>query len=65
MKIKEVIKNNKFAIISLIFYCVITLYRLFTHTPWFDEAHAYTIAEQLSFFEMVNYVKNEGHFLSL
>lgn len=62
MKIKEVIKNNKFAIISLIFYCVITLYRLFTHTPWFDEAHAYTIAEQLSFFEMVNYVKNEGHF---
>lgn len=60
--IREFIKNNKLAIFCMLLYAIITLCRLFSHTPWFDEAHAYTIAEQLTFFDMLKYVKNEGHF---
>ena len=60
--IREFIKNNKLAIFCMFLYAIITLCRLFSHTPWFDEAHAYTIAEQLTFFDMLKYVKNEGHF---
>lgn len=60
--IKEFIKNNKLATCSMLLYAIITLARLFTHTPWFDEAHAYTIAEQLNFIDIIKYVKNEGHF---
>ena len=62
MKINEFIKNNKLASFSMLFYTVITLFRLFNHTPWFDEAHAYTVAEQLNFVDLFKYVKNEGHF---
>ncbi|MBR2525204.1 hypothetical protein IKE67_01935 [bacterium] len=36
--------------------------KLLHHTPWFDEAHAWTIAEQLNLSQIFNYVKNEGHF---
>lgn len=62
MRFLDYLKNNKIEIICLFLYCIITLYRVFTHTPWFDEAHAWTIAEQLNFIDMFNYVKNEGHF---
>lgn len=57
-------KNKKFYIglICFFIYSVITLVKIFNHTPWFDEAHAWTIAEQLSIPEIFNYVKNEGHF---
>ncbi len=61
-KIKEFVQNNKLFTVAMGLYCLITLCRLFTHTPWFDEAHAYTIAEQLGFVDMLKYVKNEGHF---
>ena len=60
--IKEFVKNNKLATCSMLLYAIITLIRLFMHTPWFDEAHAYTIAEQLNFVDIIKYVKNEGHF---
>ncbi len=55
-------KVNKTAIICLFVYAVITITRIINHSPWFDEAHAWTIAEQLNFIDMFNYVKNEGHF---
>ena len=61
-KIKNFIKNNKMFLGCILLYSIVTLWRLFDHTPWFDEAHAYTIAEQLSFFEIIKYVKDEGHF---
>ena len=58
----NLIKSNCIAITCLIIYACITLTRIINHTPWFDEAHAWTIAEQLNFVDMFNYVKNEGHF---
>ena len=58
----KIIKSNYIAIICLITYSFITITRMLNHTPWFDEAHAWTIAEQLNFIDMFNYVKNEGHF---
>ena len=58
----KIIKSNYIAIICLIIYSIITITRMIHHTPWFDEAHAWTIAEQLNFVDMFNYVKNEGHF---
>ncbi len=55
-------KVNKTAIICMGIFVVVTLLRLANHIPWFDEAHAWTIAEQLNYIDMFNYVKNEGHF---
>jgi len=55
-------KETFIAIFCVIIYSLITLYKSLTHTPWFDEAHAWTIAEQLSLPEVFNYVKDEGHF---
>ena len=59
---KSTMKVNKIALICLFLYAVVTLIRLFNHTPFFDEAHVWTIVEQLSFIDMFNYMKNEGHF---
>ena len=56
------IKSNYIAVLCLIIYSIITITRLFNHIAWFDEAHSWTIAEQLGFVDMFNYVKNEGHF---
>lgn len=56
------IKSNYIAVLCLIIYSIITITRLFNHIAWFDEAHSWTIAEQLNFVDMFNYVKNEGHF---
>ena len=55
-------KVNKTAVVCMFIYIIITVLRVLKHIPWFDEAHAWTIAEQLNFIDMFNYVKNEGHF---
>ena len=62
MQNKSITKLNKIAISCLVLFSVITLARIFNHVPWFDEAHGWTIAEQLSYFDMLKYIKNEGHF---
>ncbi len=54
-------KANKTAIISIFFFVLITLIRVLNHNPWYDEAHAWTIAEQLNPIDMFWYVKSEGH----
>ncbi len=57
--------NNKekyIAVICVFIFCSVTLVKSLTHTPWFDEAHAWTIAEQLNLLQVFNYVKDEGHF---
>lgn len=61
MRKKNTMKVNKFAIISIFFFAVTTLLRVFNHIPWYDEAHAWTIAEQLNPIDMFWYVKSEGH----
>ena len=58
MKVLNLIKNIAVPIICLIVYAVITITKIVNHSPWFDEAHAWTIAEQLNFIDMFNYVKN-------
>ena len=55
-------KVNKTAIVCLIIFAVITILRITKHVPWFDEAHAWTIAEQLNFVDMFKYTMSEGHF---
>ena len=62
MKMLNLIRNNLIAIICLVLYSIITISHILNHVTWFDEAHAWTIAEQLNFADMFNYVKNEGHF---
>ncbi len=59
---KSTTKLNKTAVFCLFLYAIITLLRLFNHVPFFDEAHAWTISEQLNLFEVFKYTKNEGHF---
>ena len=55
-------KVNKTAIICMAVYAVITIVRIINHIPFFDEAHAWTMAEQLNFTDLLLEVKNEGHF---
>lgn len=61
MRKKNTMKVNKAAIFSIFFFAIITLLRVFNHIPWYDEAHAWTIAEQLNPVDMFWYVKSEGH----
>lgn len=48
-------------ILSIVLWCVITLVRIFHHAPWYDEAHAWTIAQNLNIFELFKFLKTEGH----
>lgn len=48
-------------ILSIVLWCAITLIRIFHHTPWYDEAHAWTIAQELNIFELFKFLKTEGH----
>ena len=61
MQKKNTMKVNNIAIFSIFFFAIITLLRVFNHLPWYDEAHAWTIAEQLNPVDMFWYVKSEGH----
>ena len=61
MRKKNIMKVNKTAIIAIFLFAIITLLRVFNHIPWYDEAHAWTIAEQLNPVDMFWYVKSEGH----
>ena len=59
---KNITKVNKIAVVSLLLFAIITITRIINHVPFIDEAHAWTLAENLGFFELINEVKNEGHF---
>lgn len=48
-------------IISLLIWVVVTLMRTLNHCPWYDEAHAWTIAQELKLFEIFKFMKYEGH----
>ena len=52
---------NLFFIISIILWSAITLIRVVNHSPWYDEAHAWTIARDLNLIEVIKYMKIEGH----
>ncbi|MBR1680543.1 hypothetical protein IJ707_01990, partial [bacterium] len=42
-------------------WCTITLIRVFHHSPWYDEAHAWLIAQELNLIEIIKLMKIEGH----
>lgn len=47
--------------IAIIFWCAITLIRVFYHSPWYDESHAWTIAKELNLIEIFQFMRTEGH----
>lgn len=55
------LRKNCISILCIIFWCVITLIRVFNHFPWYDEAHAWTIAQDLNLIEIIKLMKYEGH----
>ena len=55
--------KNKLFIISMVIWIVATLFRMLNHIPWLDEAHAWTIVQDLSIVEIIKLMKIEGHTL--
>lgn len=55
--------KNKVFIISIVIWVCVTLFRMFNHIPWLDEAHAWTIAQELNLTEIIKLMKVEGHTL--
>ena len=55
--------KNKVFIVSIVIWVCVTLFRMLNHIPWLDEAHAWTIAQELSFIEIIKLMKVEGHTL--
>ena len=45
----------------ILLWCTITLIRVFHHSPWYDEAHAWLIAQELNLIEIIKLMKIEGH----
>jgi len=56
----DLLKNKTF-IISIALWSIITIVRILNHIPWFDEAHAWTIAEELNLVQIFELMKVEGH----
>ena len=50
-------------IVVICIWVVITLLRVFYHQPWYDEAHAYILAQNLSIPDLIAEMKDEGHLL--
>ncbi len=53
-------KYKTFFIVFFIWGCI-TLLRIFNHIPWCDEAHAWTIAEELNIIDIFKLMHQEGH----
>jgi len=54
-------KLNVCVIFSIVLWGVITLIRIMHHSPWYDEAHAWLIAQELNIVEIIREMKVEGH----
>ena len=54
-------KTNKIFLIVILLWVIITILRCIFHQPWYDEAHAWIIAKQLSFLDIIALMKYEGH----
>ena len=53
--------NNVWFWVVISIYTVITILRLINHQPWFDEAHAYSIAQEMNLLEIIQLMSLEGH----
>lgn len=54
-------KKYWIALLSIFVWCVITLVKVFHHIPWYDEAHAWNIAQGLNFVDILKLMHVEGH----
>ena len=57
----DFIKNNKFNIIILFCYLLITIVVMFYHEIWRDEAQVWCLVRDCNILEILNNVKYEGH----
>lgn len=55
------LNNNKVFTVVISIWVLITLVRIVFHQPWYDEAHAWSIARELSFIDIIGQMKYEGH----
>lgn len=53
--------RKNFNILLFIFWFLIVIFTIFHHELWRDEAQAWCIARDCSFFDMLNMAKTEGH----
>ena len=60
-RMKNFIKQNKFNIIVITFYSIITFIILWFHESWRDEAQAWLIAKNLNIFGIFKQLTFEGH----
>lgn len=62
MSIKEKIKQNKWDILILLIYAIITfIVTVIFHEKWRDEAQAWLIARDLNFWGIIKQMSYEGH----
>ena len=43
-------------------YALLTLAAVFHHEPWQDELHAWVISRELSIFQIIHWMRYDGHF---
>ena len=53
--------SNCIFVITMLLFVVLTTLGICTHEPWSDEANAWLIAQDLNLFEILKYMKYEGH----
>lgn len=54
-------KSKIFIIVVMILFITLTTIGVLHHEPWFDEAQAWLIAQDLGIGELLKYMKYEGH----
>ena len=57
----KTILNNIFITIVMVLFIILTSIGVYYHEPWFDEAQTWLIAKDLNFWELLKYMKYEGH----
>ncbi len=55
------LKNNKLFVTVIAIYIIITSLRLIFHQPWYDEALAWNISQNLNLLEIIKLMRVEGH----
>lgn len=61
VKNKEFIKNNKFNIVVILIYSILSFVILLYHESWRDEAQAWLIAKNSNIVELLKQLTYEGH----
>lgn len=60
-KIKQFVLLNKYNLLLIFVYLIITLFTAINHEVWRDEAQVWCLLRDLNFFDALNAAKDEGH----